>query len=477
MRSPGRLCVAMSCLLAGCTVGPNYQRPAVTAPPAFRGQTDVTPESMADLSWWEAFPDPVLVSLIKEALSANNDLKTAVARVDEARNLAAIARSEYYPRADYEAGVQRDRGIYKSNPELSLPTTGSTAQNLFLGGLSAAWEFDIWGRIRRSNQVALAQLLATEAGRRAVMLSLASDVSQSYFELQELDRRLAIARTSTNAFQSTYALFNRRYSAGITSRLAVARAESALADAMGNVADIERQISEKEHQICVLLGRNPGPIQREPAKDSVQIPPAIPAGLPSSLLERRPDLIQAEQFLAAASAGIGVAKAYAFPRIGLTTLLGRVSPELGAITGGSSQLAALAGFGAGPLFTAGQLKGEYRAAAAVFEQAKAQYLQGTLKAFQEVSDALVAEQKLTEREEQQRRQVTALTDATTIAEKRYRGGLASYYEVLEAQQLLFPAQISLSVTRRDRHLAIVRLYKALGGGWKLTDAEWVQGHP
>ncbi len=476
MRAPAWLCVAMGGILAGCTMGPNYRRPPVAAPPAFRGQPVPSAESLADLSWWEAFPDPVLISLIKEALAANNDLKTAIARVDESRSLAEIARSEYYPRAGYEAGMQRDRGIYKSNPDLTLPPADNKSQNLFLGGLSAAWEFDIWGRIRRSNQAALAELLASEAGRRGVMLSLASAVSQAYFELQELDRRLAIARSSASAFQSTYALFNRRFHAGITSRLAVARAESALADANANVADIERQISEKEHEICVLLARSPGPIQREPARDSVQIPPAIPAGLPSSLLERRPDLIQTEQFLASASARIGVAKAYAFPRIGLTTLLGRVSPALDAITSGSSQIAVLAGFGAGPLYTGGQLKGEYQAAVAVFEQAKAQYVQGALRAFQEVSDALVAEQKLTEREEQQRRQVTALSDATTIADKRYRGGLASYYEVLEAQQLLFPAQISLSLTRRDRHLAMVRLYKALGGGWKLNDTQWLQGH-
>jgi len=308
------------------------------------------------------------------------------------------------------------------------------------------------------------------------MLSLVSDIAQAYFELLEFDRRLGIARSSTTAFQATYNLFSRRYAAGITSRLAVTRAESALADATGSVADIERQISIKEHQICVLLGRNPGPVLRSPPQDQGEIPPKIPAGLPSSLLERRPDLRQAEQFLVDASARIGIAKADFFPRIGLTALFGRVSPELSSLTNGSAGLAAIAASAAGPIFTGGQLTGQHRAAIAVYEQAKAQYLQGALKAFQEVSDALVAEQKLTELEEQQKRQVAALNASVAISNKRYRGGLASYYEVLEAQQLLFPAEIALSQTRRDRHLAMVQLYKALGGGWKLTDAQWVQGH-
>lgn len=470
------LCVPILGALAGCVVGPNYKRPIVSAPPEFRGQAVAESDSLADLAWWDAFPDPDLKSLIKESLTNNNDLLTAIARVEEARDLADVARAAYYPSVGYAAGIQRDRGVYKANPDLALPANGQT-QNLFLGGLSAAWEADVWGRIRRSNQAALADFLATEQGRRGLMLSLLSDVTQAYFELQELDRRLSIARSSTGAFQSTYALFNRRYGAGITSRLAVTRAESALAEASGSIADIERQIGIKEHQICVLVGRNPGAVRRDPPKDGPLNPPAMPAGLPSSLLERRPDLLQAEQVLTAASARIGIAKADFFPRIGLTALFGRVSPELSALTSGAASVAALAVAGAGPVFTGGQLTGQYQAAIAAYEQAKLQYRQGALRAFQEVSDALISQQKLTELEVQQKRQVTALTESVTIASKRYRGGLASYYEVLEAQQLLFPAEIALSLTRRDRLLSVVQLYKALGGGWKLTDAQWVQGHP
>jgi len=470
------LCVPLGCILASCVVGPNYKRPIVSAPPAFRGQTVAESDSLADLAWWDAYPDPDLGVLIKESLENNKDLLTAIARVEEERNLVAVARSAYFPLVGYGLGAQRDRGVYKSAPELSLPGNGPT-ENLFLAGLSTTWEADVWGRIRRSNQAALAEFLATEQGRRGLMLSLVSDITQAYFELQELDRRLSIARTSTAAFQSTYALFNRRYGAGITSRLAVTRAESALAEASGSVADIERQIAIKEDQICVLLGRNPGAIRRDPPKDGAQIPTAIPVGLPSSLLERRPDLLQAEQVLIGASAKIGIAKADFFPTIGLTALFGRVSPELSALTGGSASVAALAAGAAGPIFTGGQLTGQYRAAMSEFEQAKLQYLQGTLKAFQEVSDALTSEQKLIEVEEQQEREVSALNDSVEIANKRYRGGLASYYEVLEAQQLLFPAEIALSLTRRDRLLAVVQLYKALGGGWKLTDVQFTQGHP
>ena len=475
MRMRTGLCVLLGCVLTGCTVGPNYKRPIISTPATFQGRTASEADSLADLAWWEVYPDPLLGGLIKEALANNNDLLTAIARVEEARDLVVVARSQYYPSVGYDLGLQRDRGVYKSTPALDLPSK-ETTQNLFLAGLSTVWEADVWGRIRRSNQAARAEFVATEQGRRGLMLSLVSAVAQAYFELQELHGRLSIARNSTDSFESTHALFNRRYGAGITSRLAVARAESALAEASGTVADIERQIAIKEHQICVLLGRNPGAIRLDPPNAEAQVPPAIPAGLPSSLLERRPDLLEAEQVLVAASANIGIARADFFPRIGLTALFGRVSPELSAFTSGSSAIWALAAGASGPLFTGGQLTGRYRASVAAFEQAKFQYLQGTLKAFQEVSDALVSEQKLTELEEQQKREVSALNESVAIANKRYRGGLASYYEVLEAQQLLFPAEIALSQTRRDRLLAVVQLYKALGGGWKLTDSQWTQGH-
>jgi multidrug efflux system outer membrane protein len=476
MRGKTWLCVTFGFILAGCAVGPNYKRPTVSVPSTFPGRATSESDSLADLAWWNVFSDRSLGVLIKEALANNNDLLTAIARVEEARDLVGVARSAYYPQVNYDLGVQRDRGVYKSIPQLDFPSSERT-QSLFLAGFSTVWEADVWGRIRRSNQAARAEFIATEQGRRGLMLSLVSAVAQAYFELQELDGRLAIARDSTGSFKSTYALFSRRYGAGISSRLPVARAESALAEASGTVADIERQIAIKEHQICVLLGRNPGAIRRDPANADARVPPAIPTGLPSALLERRPDLLEAEQFLVAASARIGIARADFLPRIGLTTLFGGVSPELSTLTNGSATIWALAVGATGPIFTGGQLNGRYRAAVAAYDQAKFQYLQGTLKAFQEVSDALVSEEKLNQQEDQQKRQVSALSEAVAIAQKRYRGGLASYYEVLEAQQLLFPAQIALSQTGRDRLLTMVQLYKALGGGWKLTDSQWTQGQP
>jgi len=227
MRMNAWLCVALSFILAGCVVGPNYRRPTVSTPSTLPGQAAGEIDSLADRAWWDLFPDLPLGELIKEALANNDDLLAAIARVQEAQDLIMVARSDYYPQVGYGLGVQKDRGVYKLIPELALPS--GPAQNLFLGGLSTAWEADVWGRIRRSNQAALAAFIATEQGRRALRLSLVSDITQAYFELQELDRRLTIARSSTNAFQSTYTLFSERYGAGITSRLAVTRAESALA--------------------------------------------------------------------------------------------------------------------------------------------------------------------------------------------------------------------------------------------------------
>ncbi len=463
-------------ILAGCAIGPNYKRPDVTAPSAFRGQAAPESASLADLSWWDLYPDPALRALIKEALTDNNDLRTAIARVDRARALAGVARSGYFPHIGYEGGAQHDRNVFKLNPDLSLPS-GNRSSDLFLGGLSTAWELDVWGRIRRSNEAALADYLATEDARRALMVTVASSVAQAYFELEELDRRLIIAKNSTTAFESTYALFSRRFNAGIASRLEETRAESALADARGSIAEIERQIALKENQISVLVGRNPGEVKRSLPQGELGEPPAIPAGLPSTLLERRPDVREAEETLVSANARIGVAKSDFFPRIGLTALLGRVSTDLSTFTSGPSAVSALAATVAGPVFTGGALTSEYRAARADYDQAKYQYFQTVIKAFQEVSDALISADKLAELEKEQKQAVDALNESVAIADRRYRGGLASYYEVLEAQQLLYPAETALSQTQRDRLLTIVQLYKALGGGWKQTDVQWAKGHP
>jgi multidrug efflux system outer membrane protein len=466
--------VALSLLLNGCLLGPNYQRPAISAPAAFRGQSTAEQSSFADQGWWDVYSDPFLNALIKEALKNNYDLKTAIARAKEAEAYRAVARSAYLPTVNEESGVQRDHGVYKMEPDLRLPTSNQTS-NLFLGGLSAAWEVDLWGRIRRSTEAANAEYLATEEGRRGLMLALITEVAQTYLELVELDGRRAVAQDSRDAFESTHTLFSKRYGAGIVSRLQVTRAEAALAAAEGTLNDVERQIAEKENEICVLIGRNPGPVARTVPGKEMNPPPTVPAGIPSQLLERRPDIREAEQNLRSASAKIGIANANFFPRFGLTALLGRVSPELTSLSGGSADIWALAASFSGPVFTGGRLTGERRAAIDVFDQAKYQYSQSALRAFREVSDALIASQKLSVVEEQQKREVAALNDSVAIARRRYLGGLASYYEVLEAQQLLYPAEISLSETSRDRRLAIVQLYRALGGGWNFDNTQWANG--
>jgi len=471
---PAAIVLVVSFTLSGCLLGPSYNRPAILAPPTFRGQSTVEQGSFADQGWWSVYSDPLLSALIKEALKNNYDLKTAIARAKEAEAYRGVARSAFFPTVTLESGVQRDHGVYKNNPDLDLPTTTKTS-NLFLGGFSTAWEIDLWGRIRRSTEAANATYLATEEGRRGLMLALITEVAQAYLELVELDRRRAVAKDSRDAFESTHTLFSKRYGAGIVSRLQVTRAQAALSAAEGTLTDIDRQISEKENQICVLVGRNPGPVERTIPGKEMNPPPSVPAGIPSELLERRPDIREAEQKLRSASARIGVANANFFPRFGLTALLGRVSPELTSLSSGAADIWALAGSLSGPIFTGGLLTNEYRAAVDVFDQAKYQYSLSALRAFREVSDALVASQKLFEVEEQQKREVAALTDSVTIARKRYLGGLASYYEVLEAQQLLYPAEISLSETSLGRRLAIVQLYKALGGGWQFSNTQWTNG--
>ena len=476
MKSGVPILLLATILLSGCLRGPVYKRPAVQVPPTFRGQASADSFSLADQAWWNIYSDPLLEDLIKEALKNNYDLRTVIARTQEARAYVGVARSAYYPSVGFDSGVQRDLGTYRFVPALNLPAAGASTHDLFVGGLSTAWEIDLWGRIRNTAAAANTTYLGTEEARRGFMLSLVSDVAAAYFELVELDRRLELAHQSRDAFQTTYKLFSERFGAGIGSKLQVTRAESALAAAQATVDDTERQIAEKENQICVLVGRNPSAIKRSPPELGLNTPPIVPAGIPSQLLERRPDIRQSEDSLRYALANVGVANANFFPRIGLTTLFGRVSTDLSSLTTGNSDIWALAASASGPLFTGGRLTKQRRAAKAVFDQAKFQYSQSALRAFQEVSDALTASQKLSDMEEQQKHEVRALTESVAIANRRYRGGLASYYEVLEAQELLYPAEFSLSQTSRDRRLVIVQLYKALGGSWSLDNTQFVNGH-
>jgi len=299
-----------------------------------------------------------------------------------------------------------------------------------------------------------------------------SDVATSYFELLELDEELAIARNATQSFGESLRLFNEQLEGGTTSRLDTESAEAAMATSAARVPDIERQIAIQENEISVLVGRNPGPVARGAGLAGQMLPPEVPAGLPSSLLERRPDVLQAEEEAHAANAGIGVIIGGFLPKIGLSALLGGVSPQLNNITSGKAGLWSIGAQASGPLFQGGGLRGQYEQAKAEWEEAKLRYQQTALNAFGDVADALVARQKLEEERGQEERAVRAYSEAVKLSIQRYGAGRASYYEVLQAQQMLFPAEVSLAQTKRDQLAAVVQLYKALGGGWKLKDADW-----
>jgi len=462
--------LVLAVFAGGCAIGPDYKRPVVAEPPTFRGQATAEAASFADAPWWEAFEDPSLRALIEEALRQNYDVRIAAARVQEARARLGVARSDLYPSLDY--GV--DGGRAKVSPGVGGSAGGPVAEarNFYSASMTLSWEVDIWGRVRRLTESARADLFATEEARRGVWLTLVSDLAQAYFELLELDQQLQIARSSTAAYQRTYDLFLDRFNFGAASKLETSRALGALGDAQAGIPQLESSIVAKENQISILLGKPPSPIARGNPMYEQPIVPVVPAGLPSALLERRPDLRQAEQRMVSANAQIGAAKAEFFPKFSITALFGTAGPEMAALTGGATTIWAMAGTLSGPLFNAGRTLGNYRASQAQWEQARLQYEQAVLVALREVSDALTALGKLNDAEAGQTRAVTALDEAVGHATARYGQGLSNYFEVLEALQQLYPAQNTLAQIRRNRLLAYVQLYKALGGGWNLTDPQW-----
>jgi multidrug efflux system outer membrane protein len=350
---------------------------------------------------------------------------------------------------------------------------GATASSAQVN-LNLVWEIDFWGRIRRLSEAARAQYLATDEARRGVMITLVSDVATAYFQLLDLDRELEVQRAATNAYAGTYRIFNERLTNGVASKLETDRAAAALANAAAVIPSLELQVATTENQLDVLLGRSPAPIVRNSLSKQAQLAPEVPAGLPSELLRRRPDVLASEQLLIAANANIGANLANFFPQIGLTTFLGKVSPELSAFTAGSGNAWNVGGTLAGPIFQGGQLRAQYRAAKAKFDEAGAAYQQSILTAFEEVSNALISRQKLAETLVYDDQAVVALTSSVQIATERYLSGKASYYEVLQAQQDLYPSQRAQVQTQVGELIAVVQLYKALGGGWQ---AKAPQGQP
>jgi multidrug efflux system outer membrane protein len=449
-------------LFAGCAVGPDYQRPAVNSPAAFRDDIAPTSSSFADLNWWQVYQDGHLQALVREALTNNYDVRIAMARIEQARAVAMQARARFVPSVNYSGEVSRGQNDLFGS---AFPNNAVTASSA-ITTLNAFWEVDLWGRVRRLNESARAQFFASEEARREIRLNLLGEVATDYFRLRELDQELEIVRRTTNSFAESLKLFTQRLEGGTASDLEESRAEAALADATSATPYILEQISLVENELCVLLGRNPGPIDRSSPPAAEMPPPNVPAGLPSALLERRPDVRETEQLLRSANAQIGESVAEFFPTIGLTTFLGKISPQLSAFTLGGANAWGVGAEAAGPLLEGGRLVGQYRQAKAARDEARLRYQQTVLIAFREVSDALVSRERLAEIRAEQAREVKALDRSVRDSTERYIAGKASYYEVLEAQQQLFPTELNLARTERDQLLAVVALYQALGGGWE-----------
>ncbi|HSP97821.1 MAG TPA: efflux transporter outer membrane subunit [Candidatus Dormibacteraeota bacterium] len=461
--APACLAVAFVLALAGCAVGPDFVKPEPEMPPAYRSElAPAEAVSFADEPWFDVFHDATLRALIDESLASNYDLRTAAARVEQAQHQVGVTRSEIFPQVGYQGAAQRGKSFLG-------PNSDNQTFNTFLGAFNLAWELDVWGRIRRATEASEAVLYATDDVRRGVVLSLVSGVASAYFTLQELDLQLDIARRTTESFTETVQLFTRRYQGGVDSRLSVERAKAARATAAATIPQIEQAIVQQENAICILLGRSPGPVAREPLLTLNALPPQTPPGLPSELLRRRPDVLAAERLIESSNAQVGVAVANFFPRIGLTTIYGGQSSDLDNIVKTPGVVWAIAGSLVGPIFQGGRLTEAYRAQIADWEATKAQYVSTVLTALSEVSNALIAQQKLEGVRAEQQFAVDALRESVRLALLRYNGGLSTYFEVLEAQQQLFPAELALAQTDLGRILAVVDLYRSLGGGWQSND--------
>jgi multidrug efflux system outer membrane protein len=457
------LATALSISLSACAVGPNYTRPAVQTPPSYRdAAAPLDAKSVADLPWWEVFRDPTLKALVEEALAANYDARLAAARVEQARYAVGVTRADLMPQVDYTGQAERGKFFAQSLP--------NQTSNVFLGAFQMAWEIDVWGRIRRATEASLADLFASEDVRRGVVLTVITDVAQAYFELRELDLELEITKYTTDSFQQTLDLFTRQLVGGVGNKLATSRAEASLADAAASIPDIERQIVQKENQLSILLGRHPGEIARGAALTDQPIAPDVPPGLPSELLERRPDVLAAEQNVVATNALVGVAVADFFPRFGLTSIYGGQSSDIDKIVKSAGNVWAISASITGPLFQGGRLYYGYKGSVVQWQAATISYEQTVLNALGDVSNALIARQKFIAAEVERKRQVEALKEAVRLAIVRFTGGFANYFEVLEAQQQLFPAELALARNQLSQLVSIVQLYRALGGGWRQEEA-------
>jgi len=452
-----------SCVLVGCAVGPKYHRPAVQTPSAFR---DIPPDSQqqaqvasyADLPWWQVFQDPKLQELIRTALKQNYDLQVATERINAARAQVAVTRSSLFPQvagnANFSGG--KDNQVQAKYNFLTLAG-------------DAAFQLDLFGRLRRATEAARAELMATEDARQTVVLTLVSDLASNYFTLLQLDLQLRITQETVKTQTDSVKLTNLRLDHGVATKLDVLQAQQVLDTANSQIPDLEREIAQEENAISILLGDYPHDIARGLPLVEQTLPPQVPPGLPSSIIERRPDIREAEQVLVASNAQIGVAKAQFFPQIALT---GSGGGSFGRSSVFSSLMASQIGiwsYGAQvsqPIFTGGGLRGNLRLAKSENQQALIEYRQTIQRAFGDVSDALIGYEKLHEVRVRQQDTVSDLEETVRISTLRYKGGTTTYLEVLDGQRSLFGAQLTLASARGDEYRSLVQLYKALGGGWQ-----------
>jgi len=444
-------------LLSGCTVGPDYERPVVISPAVWTISYDAAAD-LTDSAWWQQFNDPIFDKLIAEALTNNLNLQAAVARVDQFLGQFRTTRSEYFPQINASADVARQDD---TDTGLTLP---GGPYNSYQGALIASWELDLWGRVRRMNEAARAELLASEAGRRSVLLTLVSNVASNYIVLRGLDRQLEIAWETEQSYAEALRIFRLRHKYGTVSNVEVSQVESEYESARQIIPKLEAQIAQREHLISLLLGQNPGPIPRGKKIGDLTVP-VIPAGLPAELLEQRPDIIQAEQVLIAANARIGMARALYFPRISLTGALGTASIHSSKLFEADSKTWQIGGDVLAPIFTFGAIEGQVMSSEAAQREALYRYRQSIIVAFSEVEDALVATSKGRESQIAKQRQVNALKTYSQLAGYQYDVGTTSYLQVLDANRGLFSGQLDFVQIQTEALTSLVDVYRAMGGGW------------
>lgn len=460
--------IILAVSVSGCAIGPRYKEPVMELPQSYRSYaTQQQGEAMVNLPWWTVFKDEKLQEMIREALLNNYDLRTAAARVDEARAVVGETRAQLLPQVDLTSSASRERNSKNLYP--TLERTTSTYQ----GGFNTTWEMDVWGKIRQSIRASKAEYLATENAKRGVMVTLVGDVAQTYFTILELDLELDISKKTLQTRSENLDLFNKRLKGGVASKLETSRAEADYEQTAANIPDIERQIALQENRLSELLGRNPGSISRTVSITQESFIPSLPgSGLPSEILKQRPDIMEAEQLVRAANAQVGVAVGEFMPSLNLTNFVGgegRGHPSI--VFDSKAYTWSIGGDVDLPLFKGGKNVYNYKAAKAQWQQSVATYKQKVITAFREVADALVGIEKIQRIREEQEKQVAALKEAANLSRIRYEDGLSSYLEVLDADQQYYDAQNLLARTIGSQVIAYVQLYRALGGGWQVEETK------